>query len=414
MQQTKQVEILKELMRQIDSKQNADAGIMYRNPVASYTCPDMAAQEWDALFRNHPQMIGLSGELPEPGSFFTVNDFGTPVLACRDSEGRFRAFLNACRHRGVQLVTEERGKKVRFACPFHRWTYDNAGKLVAIPQADHFGAIDKDKFGLIELPAEEKYGLLYVHPKPDGAVDVDALLGGLAPEIANWKFGKLVRSGETTIEKRLNWKLANDTFGETYHFQKLHKQTLGQLFYGDNLAYETFGHNHRFVFASRTIDLMRDRPEEEWSLPQGATLLYYLFPNIQLIVGRGTVNVVKIYPQQGNPANSISHICHYFTETAIEADREAIATGNAMTLDEVYDIEARKNKVPNLAVVNAVFDSTIEQEDYQMGELIQQAAESGAMEYVVFGRNEPALHHYHNSFRAVMGLEALEEHRAAV
>ncbi len=125
-------EILKELMSQIDEKRNVDVGVMYQNPVASYTCPDMAAREWDCLFRNHPQMIGLSGDLPTPGHFITVDDFGTPVLACRDPNGRFRAFLNACRHRGVQLVNEKRGERTRFACPFYRWTYDNAGTLVAI------------------------------------------------------------------------------------------------------------------------------------------------------------------------------------------------------------------------------------------------------------------------------------------
>jgi len=153
--------------------------------------------------------------------------------------------LNSCRHRGVKLVTEERAKKARYSCPFHAWTYDNSGALLAIPQPGYFGAV-------------EKYGLLFVHPKCDGTIDVDAMLGDLAPEIADWQFKRMIRTGKTTISKRLNWKLANDTFGETYHFQKLHRNTLGQLFYGDNLAYETFGRNHRFVFASRFIDALRE------------------------------------------------------------------------------------------------------------------------------------------------------------
>jgi phenylpropionate dioxygenase-like ring-hydroxylating dioxygenase large terminal subunit len=412
MQHAKQVEILKELMSQIDEKRNVDAGVMLENPVSSYVCPDMAAREWRAFFRDHAQIIGLAGDLPAPGSFMTVDDFGTPVLACRDADGNFRAFLNACRHRGVKLVTEERGEKTRFSCPFHAWTYDNSGALLAIPQPGHFGAVDKPSMGLIELPAIEKHGMLFVHPKRDCVIDVDAMLGDLAPEIANWKFDRMIRTGETAITKRLNWKLANDTFGETYHFQKLHKNTLGQLFHGDNLSYEAFGRNHRFAFASRFIDGLRDVPEEDWSLPMGATMLYFIFPNIQIIIGRGTTNLVKIYPHQGDPAHSTSRICHYFTANAIEAEKEALATGNAMTLDDVYDFEARKDKVPNLAVINEVFDSTIEQEDYAMGERIQVAAESGELDKVIFGRNEPALHHYHNSYRVELGLEPLSEYRS--
>jgi hypothetical protein len=56
-----------------------------------------------------------------------------------------------------------------------------------------------------------------------------------------------------------------------------------------------------------------------------------------------------------------------------------------------------------------IFDSTIEQEDYQMGETTQQAAESGLIDHVLFGRNEPALHHYHNTFRAALGMPPMEK-----
>jgi hypothetical protein len=121
---------------------------------------------------------------------------------------------------------------------------------------------------------------------------------------------------------------------------------------------------------------------------------------------------VKIYPHAGDPSHSTSRIRHYFTENAMAAEKEAHANGNALTLDEVYDFEARKEKVLNLAVINEVFDSTIEQEDYAMGERIQIAAESGELEKVIFGRNEPALHHYHNAYRAQLGLEPLTEYRA--
>ena len=38
----------------------------------------------------------------------TTSDFGVPVLAVRDDQGTFRAFLNVCRHRGVQLEAEGR------------------------------------------------------------------------------------------------------------------------------------------------------------------------------------------------------------------------------------------------------------------------------------------------------------------
>ncbi len=51
-----------------------------------------------------------------------------------------------------------------------------------------------------------------------------------------------------------------------------------------------------------------------------------------------------------------------------------------------------------------MFVSTIEQEDYLMGESTQRAVESGLLDEVIFGRNEPALHHYHRTFAEALQL----------
>ena len=42
-------------------------------------------------------------------------------------------------------------------------------------------------------------------------------------------------------------------------------------------------------------------------------------------------------------------------------------------------------------------------EDYAAASGSQAAAASGAIDAFVFGRNEPALHHYHNTYRAELG-----------
>ena len=76
-----QVKILKELMQQLDEGKNVDAGVQHKMPTTSYVCPEVAEQEQKEFFQNHPQLIGLSGDLPEPGSYMTLDDFGIPVLA---------------------------------------------------------------------------------------------------------------------------------------------------------------------------------------------------------------------------------------------------------------------------------------------------------------------------------------------
>ena len=326
MEHALQVKILKELMTQLDEGRNVDAGVQYKMPTSSYVCPEQAKREQEEFFQNHPQLIGLSHDLPEPGSFFTLDDFGTPILATRDKEGKFHAFLNACRHRSVRVASEERGQRSVFMCPFHHWSYANTGDLISIPNEEHFGHVDKSCSGLLELPAVERGGLLWVHPQVNGQLDTQALLGELGDELDSFGMERHEYIGSKTIDMNLNWKFANDTFGETYHFGKLHKDTLGRIYYGNNLHFEEFGRHHRFVTANRGIDAMREEPEENWEIQRGTFVLYHLFPNIQLITSEHTTTLIRIYPHAEGPSRSVTQISFYFSkeiqEYAAEHARE--------------------------------------------------------------------------------------------
>jgi phenylpropionate dioxygenase-like ring-hydroxylating dioxygenase large terminal subunit len=407
MEHAVQVEIIKELFQQLDEGKNIDAGVQYRMPTNAYVCPDIAARERESFFRNHPQFIGLSGDLPEPASYLTMDDFGIPILATRDKEGKFHAFLNACRHRSVKVASEARGKKSVFMCPFHNWTYANTGDLIKVADEDHFGAVDKSCHGLVELPAVEYNGMLWVHPQVDGKLDIEELLGSeLAAEIGGFTVGRDALVGEKSIEMNLNWKFANDTFGETYHFGKLHKNTLGQLYYGNNLHLKEFGRHHRFVTANRGIDSMRGRPEEEWHIVKGTFVLYHLFPNIQFIVDPYTATLIRIYPDESNPGRSVTRISFYYSPEALQMVEDEKAAG--LEVEDAYDHDGRNGQLGGVETSIEVF-TTVEKEDYAMGEMQQRAAETGMLKEIMFGRNEPALHHFHRNFREALGLPPMEK-----
>lgn len=383
MEKAEQIRLLKELMRHRDEDTNVDAGGQRLNPTEVYSSPEIAAQEWEHFFQGHPQLLGLSGDLPKPGSFVTTSDFGGPVLAVRDSDGQFRAFANTCRHRGVILENRERGEAERFVCPFHAWTYSNKGDLVGIPKANHFGPVDKSCHGLIELPAAELHGFLFVHPDPKGTIDELDVMGGLSNEFASWDFGQLVRVGGDTYDMDLNWKLAIDTFGETYHFGALHRDTLAQVFYGNAQCYDIFGKNHRMILCMKSLDDLRGTPEENWQITDGGFPVYYLFPNVQVNVSATGVTLVRTYPDREKPGRSISRVSFYATEASIGAD-------------------------PGLALERArIFGNVIRDEDYAVAQGSQASADAGLQETVIFGRNEPALHHYHNTYRKVLGMDPL-------
>lgn len=378
-----QVEVLRELMQQLDEGVNADAGGVRAVPADTYTCPDLAKKEWAAFFRGHPQVVGMSGDLPEPGSFITSEDFGVPILVTRDRSGQARAFLNSCRHRGPMVEQARRGQKSRFSCPFHAWTYDSAGALVGVPMEAHFGAIDRTCLGLVELPCAEHLGFLLVHPDPKGVIDAEALFQGVAEDFESWRWDGYVLGLEQTLDMRLNWKLATDTFGETYHFKRLHKDTLAANFHGDVLSYRSYDRNHRMILCLKAIDELRGRPESEWRIEDGGFPVYFLFPNVIINVGNRRIAVVRVYPDPNDPGRSISQIGYYFApEVLAESPEFAIGFSEAFT-----------------RVVAA--------EDYATGVTTQRALASGLQSQLLFGRNEPPLHHYHNTFRRALGMEPL-------
>ena len=270
-----QLRLLNGLISHLDNKTNINAGGILKTPADTYISEERFEMEWCDFFLNHPQILGLSGDLPKPGTYVTTEDFGIPILAVRDEEGMFKAYANVCSHRGVTVESGSRGEKSKFSCPFHGWTFNNNGELVGYPKKDQFGEIDKDCYGLKQLPAKEKYGFLWVHPSSEGDIDLSEILGErLIEEFDSWDFESLIFANEETYSTDMNWKLAIDTFGETYHFSVLHKDSLFESFHGNCQMFDSFKRNGRLILCRRSIDEMRKLPESEWDICAGSLPVY--------------------------------------------------------------------------------------------------------------------------------------------
>ena len=113
--------------------------------VGFFIDPEQFAREQQRFFRSMPLVACLSSELPEPGSFRTFDEAGVPMLLTRGKDGKVRAFLNICPHRGSRVVREPCGKASRFTCRFHGWTYDGTGKAIGIPEEKLFGGGADDR-----------------------------------------------------------------------------------------------------------------------------------------------------------------------------------------------------------------------------------------------------------------------------
>src|SRR5204862_1362896 len=128
-----------------------------------YTDPTIFAMEQEDIFESLWFCAVRSEDLDKPGAFKTVQVGRESVLITRSRSGGVRAFFNVCRHRGAQLCTDESGEVKRaFQCPYHAWTYDLDGKLVAAPNLTKMPDIDRSAHALSDVHLHEWLGYAWV------------------------------------------------------------------------------------------------------------------------------------------------------------------------------------------------------------------------------------------------------------
>ena len=237
--------------------------------------------------------------------------------------------------------------------------------------------------------------MLWVRPSPGDDFDIDAMLGGLAPEMESWGLPDHDYSEEQVIRADINWKLAIDTFGENYHFEVLHRDTLAPLFHGNLQTHDTFDKNYRMVFASKDgFKYVHDNklPIDQWPYRWITLNVYFLYPNVIFILDGSGVDVLRMYPDENDPARSRTHHSYYMSP-AMREERKKRA-------EEQGPDEPEESRFQG-------FNEIIVGEDYAVAESQQRGASSGAQTHFTFGRNEPALQHYHNAHRRGLGLPEL-------
>ena len=157
--QSQLVEMAKRNLAHVKAGSVDQAPDVYRVPATNYYDPERFTLEMERIFKRLPLVLGFSAELREPGSYRAMQVADTPVLLTRAADGKIRAFLNVCSHRGAIVAPEGHGRARRFSCPYHGWSYDNRGALVGITNHDEFGTVDTGCLGLTALPVAERAGI---------------------------------------------------------------------------------------------------------------------------------------------------------------------------------------------------------------------------------------------------------------
>jgi phenylpropionate dioxygenase-like ring-hydroxylating dioxygenase large terminal subunit len=334
------------------------------NSVDQYQSEVIFQRERDHMFARLPAVAAHVSELPNPGDFVKREIAGRSILVTRDALGEVHAFINICRHRGTQLVNDESGCKHRFTCPYHAWSYANTGELLSGPHMDAgFPDLDKAQYSLKSLQCEERFGFVWVIATPDVSFDFDAYYAPIAAEAEGLDLANMAIAHEEKKIHNSNWKILVEGGIESYHFKVAHRKTIGPYFEDNLSSYQMLGDHMRSVLMRSSMHVLRDQPTDQWRLRDHANIIYTFFPTTQLLVQSDHVVWINSRPVSAG-------------QTEL---RLATLAPKSRLAEEAYWQK------------NHQITSTTLNEDFVIGESIQNGFASGANDVITFGRFEGAL-----------------------
>jgi choline monooxygenase len=204
-------------------------------PNECYTSEKYLIIERERVFQDKWTAIGIGSSVPNPGDALPYNLLGIPLIILRDKERKIRVFHNVCSHRGHKLLDKPCSLKNLLRCPYHSWSYDLEGKLVATP---HIGGLnihesekfEKSKSNLKEVRSKIWMDIIFININ-NNEIEFDEYIRPLEDRwlkfISKDDQNSLIYSrdyGYFNLDVKSNWKFAIENYCESYHLPWIHPE----------------------------------------------------------------------------------------------------------------------------------------------------------------------------------------------
>ena len=189
--------------------------------------------EREKIFEENWVVVGAGSSIPKPGDTKPFNLLGIPLILIRDKNHKIRVFHNVCSHRGYKLINKDCNLKNSIRCPYHSWSYDFTGTLIATP---HIGGINihdhkdfnKKYSNLKEIRSTIWLDLIIINISGN-AIAFEEYIKPLEDRwsmLLSKKDYTLIHHAEDygyfNFEANCNWKFAIENFCESYHLPFVH------------------------------------------------------------------------------------------------------------------------------------------------------------------------------------------------
>ena len=131
-------------------------------PRQFYADPEHYRAELERFYFARWICAGRADAIPDAGDYFVRSLADESVIVTRDGAGAIQALFNVCRHRGTRICEQPEGHFTdRIQCPYHAWTYDLTGRLLAAPHMP--AGFCKDDYPLHRAACEVWDGHIFIH-----------------------------------------------------------------------------------------------------------------------------------------------------------------------------------------------------------------------------------------------------------
>lgn len=189
---------------------------------------DIYRSEITNIFNRTWGFLAHETEIPGRGDYVIRKLGNDDVIVVRDRDGKLRALLNSCRHRGAKVCRADSGNARNFVCPYHGWTYDQSGALITTTFDKHLPKdIDTSTLGLPKVPRLETYKGLIFGSWDANVVPIEQHIGQFAwyldPFLSRSPGGMEVLAPPHRWRVRANWKIGALNFvGDAQHILTTH------------------------------------------------------------------------------------------------------------------------------------------------------------------------------------------------
>jgi Rieske 2Fe-2S family protein len=287
-------------------------------PRRFYTDPDFYRAELDRFYFNRWICAGRASQVPRSGDYFTRSIGGESIIVTRSGSGDVHALFNVCRHRGTRLCDNAEGHLTdRIQCPYHNWTYDLEGRLLAAPHMAP--GFCKDDYPLHRAGCDVWDGHIFVHlgaassratpPAPETMSPAPSALrdqlADLPERFDAWQMGELRTGRRIVYDVKANWKLIVLNYNECLHCPNLHPalNKLHHFLGADNVAPTSCYCGGAMGFRDGVETMSMDGKRRRAYLPglseaQRRQVVYYaIYPNLLLSLHPDYVMTHTLWPR---------------------------------------------------------------------------------------------------------------------